>query len=71
MFLLCSSFVFFSYFSCFLRVWDCFYVRLSCAGVVGVYLIREIERVRTVVELRVYRRRGLVKLTLVNERGLS
>ena len=52
-------------------MWDCFYVRLSCAGVVGVYLIREIERVRTVVELRVYRRRGLVKLTLVDERGLS
>lgn len=53
MFLLCSSFVFFSYFSCFLRVWDCFYVRLSCVGVVGVYRIRGAERIRMVTELRV------------------
>lgn len=52
-------------------MWDCFYVGLSYVGVVGVYRTRGAERIRMVIELRVYRRPFLVTLALVGKRDPS
>lgn len=49
-------------------MWDCFYVGLSY---VGVYRTRGAERIRMVIELRVYRRPFLVTLALVGKRDPS